>query len=90
MNGPATSPSNQFGSNAGAAWQAGAIGNSNVHIGVIDEGIQTTHPDLKANIWVNPWDSTADTIDNDGNGYINDRNGWDFANNDAGVYDAGE
>lgn len=88
MYGDQTSPANQYGSQAGEAWAAGQTGSSNVYIGVIDEGIQFTHPDLDANIWTNPFDA-ADGIDNDGNGYVDDIHGWDFANNDNSIYDGG-
>lgn len=88
MYGDASSPANQYGSQAAEAWAAGTTGNKAVYIGVIDEGIQVSHPDLDANIWVNPYDP-VDGRDNDGNGYVDDVNGWDFANNDQGVYDGG-
>jgi subtilisin family serine protease len=88
MYGATTTPANQFGSHAAVAWANGNIGSRAVYIGVIDEGIQWNHPDLNANIWVNPKDP-VDGIDNDGNGYVDDINGWDFANNDRTVYDGG-
>lgn len=90
MYGDATSPANAFGSQAGEAWAAGYTGSRSVYIGVIDEGIQVTHPDLQANIWVNPYEIPGDGIDNDGNGRIDDIHGWDFFNNNNSVYDAGE
>ncbi len=88
--GSASGPSgttNQFGSAAEKAWQAGYVGSSEVVIGVIDEGIQFNHPDLAANIWVNPTEVAGDGLDNDGNGYIDDVNGFDFFNNDGSIYD---
>ncbi len=80
-----TGTTNTFGSQAEKAWNLGYTGSSGVIVGVIDEGIQVLHPDLAANIWVNPFE-TIDGIDNDGNGYIDDRNGWNFVNNNATVY----
>ena len=88
MYGDATSPANQYGSQAGEAWAANHTGSKSVYVGVIDEGIQYTHPDLDANIWVNPYDP-VDGVDNDGNGYVDDVRGWDFANNDNTIYDGG-
>lgn len=50
-------------------------------IAVIDSGIQINHPDLEENIWVNKKEIIGDGIDNDNNGFIDDINGWDFAEN---------
>lgn len=89
MYGAGTTPANQYGSNAAAAWAAGNTGSASVYIGVIDEGIQFDHPDLNGQVWTNPYDA-ADGRDNDGNGYIDDVHGYDFANNDATIYDGGK
>ncbi|MEY3176649.1 MAG: hypothetical protein RLZZ436_4563, partial [Planctomycetota bacterium] len=80
---------NQYGSAAEQAWDSNITGSRNIVVGIIDEGIQNTHPDLINNIWVNPHEIAGDGVDNDGNGYIDDRHGWDFVNNDNTVYDAG-
>ena len=88
MYGDGTSPANQYGSQAGEAWAANHTGSKAVYVGVIDEGIQFTHPDLDANVWNNPFDP-ADGVDNDGNGYVDDIRGWDFANGDNTIYDGG-
>lgn len=85
MYGDITTPSNVNGSQAGEAW-AKNPDCRNVYVGVIDEGIMKTHEDLAANIWINPYDP-VDGVDNDGNGYVDDTNGWDFAGNNNTVYD---
>jgi subtilisin family serine protease len=87
MYGSATTPKNQYGSNASAAWKSGHVGSSSVYVGVIDEGYMYTHEDLAANVGTNPNEIPGDNIDNDGNGYVDDVYGWDFANNDATIFD---
>ena len=57
-------------------------GDSNIVIAVVDTGGDLLHPDLRANIWQNPGEIPGDGIDNDGNGFVDDVNGWDFVNND--------
>lgn len=88
MYGPSSSPANQYGSNAAAAWAAGKTGSASVYVGIIDEGIQFNHPDLNGQVWTNPYD-VSDGRDNDGNGYVDDIHGWDFDGNNNSVYDGG-
>ena len=85
MYGDGTSPSNAFGSQAGEAW-VNATDCSGVYVGIIDEGLMWNHEDLAGNIWTNPYDP-IDGIDNDGNGFVDDVRGWDFAGNDQSIYD---
>jgi len=56
-----------------------------VVIAVADTGIDTMHPLLSDFIWTNPGEIPNDGIDNDGNGYTDDINGWDFYHADADV-----
>jgi subtilisin family serine protease len=86
MYGDATSPANQYGSQAGEAWAANHTGSSSTYVAVIDTGIDVGHPDLSANIWTNPFDP-VDGVDNDGNGRIDDTRGWDFYQNNNSLYD---
>ena len=51
-------------------------------VAVIDTGVDYNHPDLQANMWVNPGEIPGDGIDNDGNGVIDDVHGYNaFSDN---------
>ncbi len=69
------------------AWGT-TTGDQGTVVAVIDTGTDINHPDLKNNVWTNLNETPANGIDDDKNGYVDDVNGWDFANNDASVYDA--
>ena len=53
MYGDRTSIVDQYGSQAGEAWAAGFTGTMKTVVGVIDTGIDYTHPDLYLNVWLN-------------------------------------
>ena len=53
MYGDTTPVANAYGSQAGEAWAAGYTGTSSNIVGVIDTGIDYTHPELYLNVWLN-------------------------------------
>ncbi|MCG2700084.1 S8 family serine peptidase, partial [Candidatus Parcubacteria bacterium] len=56
-------------------------GSSNVIVAVIDDGIYIGHPDLDNNMWINYGETEGNGKDDDGNGYVDDKWGWDFISN---------
>jgi subtilisin family serine protease len=50
-----------------------------VTVAVIDTGVDTNHPDLRASLWVNDAEAFGlEGVDDDGNGYVDDIHGYDF------------
>jgi len=61
---------------ASQAWDL-STGSEDIVIAIIDTGVDWDHPDLAANIWMNPGE-VLDGTDTDGNGFVDDIRGWDF------------
>ncbi len=57
-------------------------GDPNVVIAIVDTGVFLAHEDLDDHIWVNPGEIPGNDADDDGNGFTDDVNGWDFADDD--------
>ncbi|WP_314723446.1 S8 family peptidase [Enterocloster bolteae] len=61
-----------------------------VTVALIDTGVDITHPDLQNAVWVNTDEILGDGIDNDGNGYVDDVNGWNFYSGNNQVFSGRE
>ncbi|MFW9853119.1 MAG: S8 family serine peptidase [Candidatus Thorarchaeota archaeon] len=58
-------------------------GSKDITVAVIDTGIDFSHPDLQNIAWTNVDEIANNSIDDDGNGYIDDIHGWDFSSGDS-------
>lgn len=67
------------------AWERfGVYGNSEVIVAVVDSGVEYSHEDLNANMWVNEAELNGiEGVDDDGNGYKDDIHGYNFAGGSA-------
>jgi subtilisin family serine protease len=72
---------------APAAWDI-STGSRDVTIAVVDTGADFTNPDLSGEQWSNPGETGTDAqgrdkstngVDDDGDGFVDDAHGWDFA-----------
>jgi len=81
--GPARLPAPQ-------AWDI-ITGSITVTSAVIDTGVDLNHPDLASKIWTNPGETGGgkeeNSVDDDGDGYVDDWRGWDFVNGDNNPQD---
>src|SRR5262249_43903516 len=64
-----------------------STGSSSILVAIIDTGIDYNHPDLAANVYSNPGEIPANGLDDDGDGFVDDVHGYDFANNDSNPFD---
>lgn len=66
---------------AADAWSL-ETGADDTVIAIIDTGAEMTHSDLVDNFWVNAAEIPDNGIDDDGNDFVDDVNGWDFSGDD--------
>ena len=66
----------------GDVWKnADMKGHPSIIVAVLDEGVCFTHPDLEASMWVNEGEQLRARRDADGNGYKDDKYGYNFVQN---------
>jgi len=60
-------------------------GKKKIVIAIVDDGVRTSHKDIKGFIWKNPKEIPNNNIDDDGNGCVDDVGGWDVSDRDNDV-----
>ena len=70
--------------NVKEAWKY-TTGDPSIIVAVIDEGVDYTHDDLKANMWVNKGEVPNNDKDDDGNGYVDDVYGYNHQSTDGKI-----
>ncbi|WP_353671868.1 S8 family serine peptidase [Synechocystis sp. LKSZ1] len=86
---PTFGGANDWGANlikAPEVWAQNYTGQG-VIVAVLDTGVDRNHPDLNDNIWVNSGEIPGNGRDDDGNGYVDDVYGWNFASNNSNTLD---
>lgn len=71
---------------ASSAWDL-TQGRPEIVIAILDTGVYTNHVDLRDGIWTNSGEIPANGIDDEGNGFVDDVHGWDFADKENEVLD---
>lgn len=71
------------------AWSHAKTSTGELVVAVIDTGVDYTHPDLHANMWVNDQEIPGNSTDDDNDGYTDDIYGYDFSASDADPWDSG-
>lgn len=58
-------------------------------VAIVDDGVNLNHPDLVGNLWKNYAETPGNGMDDDGNGYIDDFDGWNAQNNNGTITGGG-
>lgn len=77
------------------AWRI-SQGSRDIVVAIVDTGIDNKHPDIAKNLWINKGetgkdkagrDKATNKVDDDGNGFVDDVNGWNFVANNNSLTD---
>jgi len=78
------SQSNLSAIDASTAWDT-TKGSTDITVAILDSGVDILHPDIVSNIWQNSGEVANNGKDDDGNGFADDYNGWDFVDSSKDV-----
>lgn len=71
--------------NVSDVWATISGGDPDIIVAVVDEGVLYSHPDLRANMWVNKGETPGNGIDDDANGYVDDVYGYNFIQDNGNI-----
>ncbi|WP_224999374.1 choice-of-anchor D domain-containing protein [Cesiribacter sp. SM1] len=66
------------------AWQS-ETGDPGVIVAVTDGGIDVSHSDITANMWINTGEIPGNGLDDDNNGFVDDVYGYNFGDNNGNI-----
>ncbi len=64
------------------AWDS-TKGDSSVRIAIVDNAVSTVHEDIVGALWNNADETDGNSLDDDLNGYVDDKHGYDVADSDG-------
>jgi subtilisin family serine protease len=68
------------------AWEV-TQGSESITVAILDSGVMPGHDELTGRLWVNAGEVPDNGVDDDGNGYIDDINGWNMVEETPNVRD---
>jgi subtilisin family serine protease len=69
------------------AWERTTGSRQGPVIAVLDTGLDVSHPDIAPNLWTNPGEIPGNGIDDDGNGVVDDRHGYNAVDQTGDPFD---
>jgi thermitase len=68
------------------AWEL-SQGDEQIIVAILDSGVKPDHPEFAGRLWVNENEIPGNNVDDDGNGFTDDVNGWNFVDHQPDIAD---